>query len=78
MSMIWNYKQKPHRVAVFRKMSKVRDGVRCKKYWAKFKWPEEEIGKNSAMPWIRPKRIFWINIITELLLVHNKLYQCHK
>lgn len=40
-------------VAVLRKMSKVNDGSILKKYWAKLRWPEEEIGKNSAMPWIK-------------------------
>ena len=43
------------KVAVLRKISKVRDGWSLKKYWVRFRWPDEEMGRNSAIPWIMAK-----------------------
>jgi len=47
------------KVAVFRKMSRVREGVRPKKDWKRLRWPEEEMGKNSEMAWTRARVRSW-------------------
>ncbi len=42
-------------VAEWKKISKVRDGVKLKSCWTKFKWPLEETGRNSVIPWTKPR-----------------------
>ena len=48
---------------MLRKISKVSEGVRPKKCWKRFRWPDEEIGKNSVTPWVKAKIKLWIKVI---------------
>lgn len=57
------------KVAAWKKISKVNDGVNPNKYWTKFKWPSEEIGKNSDTPWTKPRKNNW-KIFMYLILLY--------
>ena len=62
---VWKRKKNKteNRLAVLRKMSKESEGLRPKKCWNRLRWPEEEIGRNSEIPWTKDKIIDWINVI---------------
>lgn len=63
--LVWCRKRKitEINVAVWRKISKSRDGINLKKYWIKLRCPSEEMGKNSLMAWTRPRVKDWIRVM---------------
>lgn len=60
-------KSTERKVAACKKTSKVKEGLNLKKYWKRFKWPSEEMGKNSVTPWIIPKMILWRKVIIRII-----------